>query len=128
MIHGGRTAAETAAIPSVGRTTLQRYLSTRSAPDGAAIGVDVSTTRFTAGLGRGVNVPADLVADRGAQRPGRGRAGTEVRRAVLPLVPRGTPRAINNLAIQALVAAFATGKAIVDESSARAAVTEVTAE
>ena len=39
--------------------------------------------------------------------------------------PRGLPRAVNNLAIQALVAAFATNKTIVDESSARAAVTEV---
>ena len=35
---------------------------------------------------------------------------------------------MNNLAIQALVAAFASNKAIVDESSARAAVTEVTPE
>jgi len=39
---------------------------------------------------------------------------------------RGSPRAVNNLAIQALLAAFATSKSIVDESSARAAVTEVT--
>lgn len=39
---------------------------------------------------------------------------------------RGLPRAVNNLAVQFLVAAFADGKAIVDESSARAAVTEVT--
>ena len=43
-------------------------------------------------------------------------------------VSRGLPRAVNNLAIQSLVAAFADNKAIVDESSARAAVTEVTAE
>jgi type II secretory pathway predicted ATPase ExeA len=43
-------------------------------------------------------------------------------------VSRGLPRAINNLAVQALVAAYATNKAIVDESSARAAVTEVTTE
>lgn len=43
-------------------------------------------------------------------------------------VSRGLPRAVNNLAVQSLVAAYATGKAIVDESSARAAVTEVTAE
>lgn len=35
---------------------------------------------------------------------------------------------MNNLAVQSLVAAFAEGKSIVDESSARAAVTEVTAE
>jgi type II secretory pathway predicted ATPase ExeA len=43
-------------------------------------------------------------------------------------VSRGIPRAVNNLAVQALVAAFADNKAIVDESSARAAVTEVTAD
>ena len=43
-------------------------------------------------------------------------------------VGRGIPRAVNNLAVQALVAAFATGKAVVDESSTRAAVTEVTTE
>jgi type II secretory pathway predicted ATPase ExeA len=41
---------------------------------------------------------------------------------------RGMPRAVNNLAIQALVAAFAQGKAIVDEASARAAVTELSAD
>jgi hypothetical protein len=35
---------------------------------------------------------------------------------------------VNNLAVQALVAAYAGMKNIVDESSARAAVTEVTAE
>ena len=39
---------------------------------------------------------------------------------------RGYPRAVNNLAIQALVATYAAGKAIVDEQAARAAVTEVT--
>ena len=39
---------------------------------------------------------------------------------------RGIPRAVNNLAPQALVAAFADGKAMVDESAARAAITEVT--
>jgi len=43
-------------------------------------------------------------------------------------VSRGLPRAVNNLAVQSLVAAFADNKAIVDESSTRAAVTEVTAE
>ena len=43
-------------------------------------------------------------------------------------VSRGMPRAVNNLAVQSLVAAFADNKAIVDESSARAAVTEVTAD
>ena len=41
---------------------------------------------------------------------------------------RGYPRAVNNLATQALIAAFAANKTIVDESSARAAVTEVTSE
>lgn len=41
---------------------------------------------------------------------------------------RGYPRAVNNVALQALVAAFASDKAIVDESSTRAAVAEVTAE
>ncbi len=39
---------------------------------------------------------------------------------------RGLPRAVSNLAIQALIAAYATRKAIVDESSARTAATEVT--
>lgn len=43
-------------------------------------------------------------------------------------VGRGIPRAVNNLAVQALVAAYAASKAIVDESSARAAVAEVTTE
>ena len=43
-------------------------------------------------------------------------------------VSRGLPRAVNNIAVQALVAADAGKKNIVDESSARAAVTEVTAE
>jgi len=41
-------------------------------------------------------------------------------------VGRGLPRAVNNLAVQALVAAFAADKAIVDQSAARAAVAEVT--
>jgi type II secretory pathway predicted ATPase ExeA len=41
-------------------------------------------------------------------------------------VSRGLPRAVNNLAIQSLIAAYATGKAIVDESSTRAAITETT--
>ncbi|MFD0521100.1 hypothetical protein [Paractinoplanes durhamensis] len=41
---------------------------------------------------------------------------------------RGLPRAVNNLAVQSLIAAFAADKAIVDESSTRAAVTEVTTE
>ena len=37
---------------------------------------------------------------------------------------RGYPRAVNNLAVHALTAAFATKTAIVDEKSARIAVTE----
>jgi type II secretory pathway predicted ATPase ExeA len=40
---------------------------------------------------------------------------------------RGYPRAVNNIAVQALVAAFAA-EAIVDEKSARPAVAEVTTE
>jgi type II secretory pathway predicted ATPase ExeA len=41
---------------------------------------------------------------------------------------RGYPRSVNNLAIQALIAAFAEGKGMVDESSTRAAIAEVMAE
>jgi type II secretory pathway predicted ATPase ExeA len=48
--------------------------------------------------------------------------------ALIHQTSRGYPRAVNNLAVQALVAAFASDKAIVDESSTRAAVAEVTAE
>ena len=43
-------------------------------------------------------------------------------------VSRGLPRVVNNLATQSLVAAFSSNKGIVDESSARDAVAEVTAE
>lgn len=39
---------------------------------------------------------------------------------------RGLPRAVNNLAVQSLIAAYATDRNIVDEASARTAVTEVT--
>jgi type II secretory pathway predicted ATPase ExeA len=46
--------------------------------------------------------------------------------ALVHQVSRGLPRMVNNLAVQALVAAWAEHKAIVDESSARAAVAEVT--
>ncbi len=48
--------------------------------------------------------------------------------ALIHQVARGLPRTINNLALQALVATYAAKKAIVDESSARAAVTEITAD
>jgi type II secretory pathway predicted ATPase ExeA len=41
---------------------------------------------------------------------------------------RGLPRAVNNLATQSLIAAYATNKSICDESSARAAVAELTSE
>jgi type II secretory pathway predicted ATPase ExeA len=41
---------------------------------------------------------------------------------------RGLPRAINNIALQALVAAYATRKTIVDQASARIAITEVTSD
>jgi type II secretory pathway predicted ATPase ExeA len=41
---------------------------------------------------------------------------------------RGYPRAINNLALQAPIAAFSTYKTIVDETSTRAAIAEVTTE
>ena len=43
-------------------------------------------------------------------------------------VSRGLPRQVNNLAVAALIACFAADKAIVDESAARQAVTEVSAE
>jgi type II secretory pathway predicted ATPase ExeA len=48
--------------------------------------------------------------------------------ALIHQTSRGYPRAVNNLALQALVAAFAANKAIVDESSTRTAVSEVTSE
>lgn len=48
--------------------------------------------------------------------------------ALIFQVARGLPRVVNNLATQALVAAFSEHKAIVDESAARAAATEVSAE
>ena len=48
--------------------------------------------------------------------------------ALIHQTSRGLPRAVNNLALQALVATFAANKTIVDQAAARAAVTEVTAE
>ncbi len=48
--------------------------------------------------------------------------------ALIHQVARGLPRAVNNLAVQALIAAYATNKAIVDETSTRAAITEITAD
>jgi type II secretory pathway predicted ATPase ExeA len=46
--------------------------------------------------------------------------------ALIHTTARGYPRAVNNLAIQSLVATYAAGKAIVDEQAARSAITEVT--
>ena len=43
-------------------------------------------------------------------------------------VSRGLPRQVNNLAVAALIAAFAADKAIVDESAARVAVAEISSE
>ena len=48
--------------------------------------------------------------------------------ALIHDVSRGLPRQVNNLAVSALIAAFAARKAIVDESSARCAVAETVAE
>jgi type II secretory pathway predicted ATPase ExeA len=48
--------------------------------------------------------------------------------ALIHQTSRGYPRAVNNLAVQALIAAFLNNKTIVDESSARTAIAEVTAE
>jgi type II secretory pathway predicted ATPase ExeA len=48
--------------------------------------------------------------------------------ALVHQTSRGIPRAVNNLAVQALIAAFADGKGMVDERAARTAITEVTAE
>ncbi len=46
--------------------------------------------------------------------------------ALIHQTARGIPRQLNNLAVQALIAAFADHKGIVDESAVRAAITEVT--
>jgi type II secretory pathway predicted ATPase ExeA len=53
---------------------------------------------------------------------------TEDATALIHQTSRGLPRAINNLALQALVATYATNKTIVDDAATRAAVAEVTAE
>ena len=46
--------------------------------------------------------------------------------ALIHASSRGYPRAVNNLAIAALVAAYAAGQALIDEKAARAAVAEIT--
>ncbi len=48
--------------------------------------------------------------------------------AVIAHAARGLPRAVNNLALQALVATFAADKAVVDEQAAKMAVVEVAGE
>jgi type II secretory pathway predicted ATPase ExeA len=48
--------------------------------------------------------------------------------ALIHQVSRGLPRQVNNLAVASLIACFAANKKIVDESAARQAVTEVSAE
>ncbi|MEO3795900.1 hypothetical protein ABGB14_37365 [Nonomuraea sp. B10E15] len=52
---------------------------------------------------------------------------TEDAASLLHNTSRGYPRAINNLALQALLATFAADEAIVDESATRTAVNEVIA-
>jgi type II secretory pathway predicted ATPase ExeA len=48
--------------------------------------------------------------------------------ALIHQTSRGLPRAVNNLAIQALIAAYSEDKGMVDESSTRTAITETMAE
>jgi type II secretory pathway predicted ATPase ExeA len=48
--------------------------------------------------------------------------------AVIHHASRGLPRAVNNLAVQSLVATFAADKGIVDEKAAKMAVVEVNGE
>ena len=50
------------------------------------------------------------------------------RSALIHCTSRGLPRLINNLAVASLIAAFAAKQAIVDESAARTAVAEISAE
>jgi type II secretory pathway predicted ATPase ExeA len=50
---------------------------------------------------------------------------TEDALTLIHTTARGYPRAVNNLSLQALVAAFAANKNLVDEPAARAAVSEV---
>lgn len=48
--------------------------------------------------------------------------------AVIHDAGRGLPRAVNNIATQALIAAMAERKNIIDEQSARTAVNEITSD
>ncbi|MEN3586711.1 hypothetical protein AAH978_21565 [Streptomyces sp. ZYX-F-203] len=66
--------------------------------------------------------------DIGEVSPWQLAAATSRGRLALTLIhttSRGYPQAVNNLSLQALVAAFATGKNLVDEAAARASVSEV---
>ena len=46
--------------------------------------------------------------------------------ALIHATARGYPRAVNNIATQALIVTYTAGKTIVDQAAACAAVTEVT--
>jgi type II secretory pathway predicted ATPase ExeA len=50
---------------------------------------------------------------------------TEDAMSLIHTTSRGYPRAVNNLSLQSLVATFAAGKNLVDETAARSAVSEV---
>jgi type II secretory pathway predicted ATPase ExeA len=50
---------------------------------------------------------------------------TETAADLIHTTSRGYPRAVNNLALQSLVAAFADGKNLVDDTAARSALSEV---
>ena len=78
---------------------------------GGSILVRQRGTKFKPGLNVGIGRDDTLFSDDAV--------------TLLHQASRGIPRALNNLAVQALVAAYAEQKAIVDESSARAAVAEV---
>ena len=80
--------------------------------------IDAETTRSMLGRSRVAPAPA-------------GRVDTRLSDDAVGLIhqtSRGYPRAVNNLALQALVAGFGADKAIVDESSTRTAIAEVTAD
>jgi hypothetical protein len=112
-----------------------------------AIGARGTNDEFTAMLAAWVaEVRPETIATREPPWPGPGPIGRAGRgdevaallrarldgepdaTALIHQTSRGYPRAVNNLALQALVAAFAADKTIVDESATRTAVAEVTAE
>ena len=66
-----------------------------------------------------------------SQWPLTGRSDTLFSDDAMALVhdaARGLPRAVNNIATQALVAAMADRKNIIDEHSARTAISEITSD